>query len=159
MIDRVAPTGGGSLHRQRPPSSNRRWWRLAVLLPVVAAGLATGVIAPLDNPAIGGKFYQVIDGKVDARTYNGYRRYHAGCNHCHGPDGLGSTVAPSLVERLPDSEAFRRIVREGASGKTGVMQGFADDPNVAPYIDDIYAYLQARADGTLGRGRPRRLDD
>ncbi|TIY04589.1 MAG: cytochrome C, partial [Mesorhizobium sp.] len=29
---------------------------------------------------------------------------------------------------------------------------------VAPYIDDIYAYLQARADGALGRGRPERLE-
>jgi len=31
------------------------------------------------------------------------------------------------------------------------MKGFANDPNVAPYVDDIYAYLQARADGVLGR--------
>ena len=30
-------------------------------------------------------------------------------------------------------------------------------PNIAPYIDDIYAYLQARSDGVLGRGRPARL--
>jgi hypothetical protein len=37
------------------------------------------------------------------------------------------------------------------------MQGFADDPNIAPYIDDIYAYLQARSDGVLGRGRPAGL--
>jgi hypothetical protein len=36
------------------------------------------------------------------------------------------------------------------------MKGFAADPNFAPYIDDIYAYLQARADGALGRGRPKR---
>ena len=34
------------------------------------------------------------------------------------------------------------------------MRGFADDPNVAPYLPDIYAYLQARADGAIGRGRP-----
>jgi mono/diheme cytochrome c family protein len=26
------------------------------------------------------------------------RRYHARCNHCHGPDGVGSTFGPSLVE-------------------------------------------------------------
>jgi hypothetical protein len=25
------------------------------------------------------------------------------------------------------------------------MKGFADDPNIAPYIDEIYAYLRARA--------------
>jgi hypothetical protein len=34
------------------------------------------------------------------------------------------------------------------------MKGFSGDPNVAPYVDDIYAYLQARADGVLARGRP-----
>ena len=38
------------------------------------------------------------------------------------------------------------------------MKGYADDPNIEPYIDDIYAYLQARADGVLGRGRPARLN-
>jgi len=38
------------------------------------------------------------------------------------------------------------------------MKGFADDPNIAPYVDDIYAYLQARADGVLGPGRPIRLE-
>jgi mono/diheme cytochrome c family protein len=105
-----------------------------------------------------GKFYRVADGKVDARTYNGYRRYHASCNHCHGPAGMGSTIGPPLVERLPDADAFRRIVREGQTRGTSAMKGFADDPNIAPYIDDIYAYLQARADGVLGTGRPERLE-
>ncbi|MCZ4093758.1 c-type cytochrome [Sinorhizobium psoraleae] len=103
--------------------------------------------------------YRVVDGKVDARTYNGYRRYHAGCNHCHGPDGVGSTFASSLVDRPRDIEQFRRVVRDGQSSSgTSLMRGFADDPNFAPYIDDIYAYLQARAEGALGRGRPKRLE-
>lgn len=107
--------------------------------------------------AAAGKFYRVVDGKADARTYNGYRRYHAGCNHCHGPDGVGSTFASSLIDRPRDIEEFRRIVRDGQSSSgTSVMRGFADDPNFAPYIDDIYAYLQARAEGALGRGRPKR---
>ena len=93
---------------------------------------------------------------VDAKIYNGFRRYHAGCNHCHGPDGMGSTIGPPLVDRLPEIEAFRLVVREGRSNGTSVMRGFAGDPNVAPYVDDIYAYLKERADGTLGRGRPIR---
>jgi hypothetical protein len=38
------------------------------------------------------------------------------------------------------------------------MKGFADDPKVAPYLADIYAYLQARTDGALGRVRPVRLE-
>jgi mono/diheme cytochrome c family protein len=120
---------------------------------VVVVGAATA-----DEGALAGKFYRIVDGKVDARTYDGFRRYHAGCNHCHGQDGLGSTFGPSLLDRLPDIEAFRRIVRYGKSTtKLSVMRGFDGDPNIAPYIDDIYAYLQARADGALDRGRPFKL--
>jgi mono/diheme cytochrome c family protein len=104
-------------------------------------------------------FYRVIDGKADARTYSGYRRYHAVCNHCHGPDGMGSSIGPSLVDHLLDIETFRRIVHDGQSSGAAVMKGFSGDPNVAPYVDDIYAYLQARADRVLGRGRPIRSDE
>jgi mono/diheme cytochrome c family protein len=118
---------------------------------------ASGDDAARDGPVVG-KFYHIVDGKVDGRTYNGFRRYHAGCNHCHGPDGVGSTFAPSLVARLPSVDAFRRIVSDGRINGTSVMKGFAGDPNIAPYVDDIYAYLQARADGVLGPGRPTRLE-
>jgi mono/diheme cytochrome c family protein len=131
--------------------------RRAVLSAAVVLGLAVGSgAAAEDAPA--GKFYRVVDGKADARTYNGFRRYHAGCNHCHRPDGMGSTFAPSLVDELADIETFRRIVREGQRTGASVMKGFAGDPNIAPYVDDIYAYLQARADGALGRGRPSTLE-
>ena len=34
------------------------------------------------------------------------------------------------------------------------MPAFGLNPNVMCFIDDIYAYLKARADGALGRGRP-----
>ena len=129
----------------------RRWLLLASLALGIAAG---GRAAAPDEET---KLYQVVDGKVDARTYNGFRRYHSVCNHCHGPDGSGSTIGPSLVEHLLDLDAFRRIVREGRRTGTSVMKGFAGDPNVAPYVDDIYAYLQARADDALGRGRPARI--
>jgi mono/diheme cytochrome c family protein len=130
-----------------------RQWQFLFLssLLVVQAGAA----ARADG--LDGKFYRAADGKADARTTNGYRRYHASCNHCHGPDGLGSTFGPELVENLPDVGAFRRAVRDGQSTGNSVMKGFADDPNIAPYVDDIYAYLQARGDGALGRGRPVRL--
>jgi len=132
-----------------------RPWRLALAL---AGGIVVADSAAAQGVTPGGKLYRIVDGKVDAKTYNGFRRFHAGCNHCHGQDGLGSTFGPSLVDRLPDLDAFRRIVRDGTSGGAGVMKGFANDPNVVPYIDDIYAYLQARADGALDRGRPARAD-
>ena len=130
-----------------------RPWQVLFLPSLLTASLA--VNAGAGGPD--GKFYQAVDGKVDAATYNGYRRYHASCNHCHGPDGLGSTFGPELVEGLPDIGAFRRAVRDGQRTGNSVMKGFASDPNIAPYVDDIFAYLQARADGALGRGRPIRL--
>jgi len=116
----------------------------------VAAGPGAG--ATPDKP------YRVVDGKVDARTYNGYRRYNAVCIHCHGPDGAGSSFAPSLIAAPLDLPAFRQVVLGGRKNGNSVMKGFAGDGNVEPYIEDIYAYLQARADGVLGRGRPARLD-
>ncbi|MCF6109911.1 MAG: cytochrome C [Mesorhizobium sp.] len=131
------------------------WFVLAVVVFTVAAGFAASSQAELAP----GKFYEAVGNKVDARTYNGFRRYHGSCNHCHGPDGVGSTFASALVDRLPGIEVFRRNVRDGVRSGASVMKGFADDPNVAPYIDDIYAYLQARADGALGRGRPERLEN
>ena len=133
----------------------RAWFAVALVL---AGSLAMPGRAAAQGNAPGGKLYRIDAGKVDAKTYNGYRRFHAGCNHCHGQDGLGSSFGPSLVERLPDHDAFSRIVRDGTGSGTKVMKGFADDPNVEPYIDDIYAYLQARADGALDRGRPERAD-
>ncbi len=93
---------------------------------------------------------------VDPGTYNGFRRYHSVCNHCRRPNGLDSTVAISLVGRLTDPGRVRQIVRHGVAKGTAEMKGFADDPNIAPYIEDIYDYLRARADGALARGRPIR---
>jgi mono/diheme cytochrome c family protein len=134
--------------------------------PVLAGAIAASLWACIavtsavaQDGAANGKFYRIVDGKVDERTYNGFRRYNAGCNHCHGQDGAGSTFAPSLAERLPAIDAFRRIVKEGRATGTSVMKAFGDDPNVTPYIDDIYAYLQARTDGVLGPGRPVRLEN
>jgi mono/diheme cytochrome c family protein len=102
--------------------------------------------------------YRIVDGKVDAGTYNGYRRYNAQCSQCHGPDGVGSSFAPSLIAASLPPEEFRKIVLEGRRSGASVMKGFAGDPNVVDYIDDIYAYLRARGDGALGRGRPQKMD-
>jgi mono/diheme cytochrome c family protein len=136
-----------------------RPWQHLVLTFVFLCGLAVSVGA-VSGPDSGAadKLYRVVDGRVDPRTYNGYRRYHAGCNHCHGSDGVGSTFAPSLIDQLPALAEFRQTVLNGRRDGAAVMKGFGADPNVEPYVDDIYAYLQARADGALGRGRPERLE-
>ena len=39
------------------------------------------------------------------------------------------------------------------------MPAFGTDPNVMCYLDDIYAYLKARSDGVVPRGRPDKHAD
>ena len=71
-----------------------------------------------------------------------------------GRTASGRPSLPSLIDHLVDYDAFREVVLSGRVVGASAMREFADDPNVAPYIDAIYAYLQARSDGALGRGRP-----
>jgi mono/diheme cytochrome c family protein len=127
---------------------------------VLAAALLSGANPAAAGPAAptGDRPYRVEAGAVDRGTYNGYRRYHATCSHCHGPDGMGSSFGTSLIDRPLPFEAFAEVVRVGVARGSAVMKGFANDPNVEPHIADIYAYLRARADGALGRGRPLRLE-
>jgi methanol metabolism-related c-type cytochrome len=106
------------------------------------------------------------DGKVDWMTHSGFRRYHAECHVCHGPEGEGSTYAPALVDSLrtmPYDEFVGVIasgrVRHLPAGGESVMPALGDNKNVMCYVDDIYVYLKARADGALARGRPPARDD
>ena len=98
-------------------------------------------------------------GTVDWYTFNGYRRYHSECHVCHGPAGLGSSFAPNLVDSIKalGYEGFLNIVVNGRVNETQaqMMPGFSDNLNVMCFIDDLYAYLAARGDGVLGRGRPK----
>ncbi len=124
---------------------------------LAVVGISVAAAAAEDLESCADKPYQVIDGAVDRATYNGFRRYNATCSHCHGPDGVGSTFGPSLIDRpLPYAE-FEKVVLEGSRTGTSVMQGFAGDPNVEEHIRDMYIYLCARADGAVGRGRPKRI--
>ena len=60
--------------------------------------VATAVSAQNDQDSE--KPYKIENGKVDKQTYNGWRRYTESCMRCHGPDGAGSSYAPSLVDSL-----------------------------------------------------------
>lgn len=110
--------------------------------------------------AEGNPTYKIENGTVDWYTFSGYRRYHSDCHVCHGPDGTGSSYAPALVNSLKtmDYATFLSIVAEGrknvGGGKENVMPAFGDNKNVYCYMDDLYVYLRARADGAAPRGRP-----
>jgi methanol metabolism-related c-type cytochrome len=132
----------------------------------VSLWLAVLAIAGIDLPAKAQdeeKPYKITeDGTVDWYTYSGFRRYHADCHVCHGPDGMGSSFGPALVESLKtlSYEDFLDIVTNGRKNVTtsseNVMPSFGLNPNVMCFVDDIYAYLKARSDGVLPRGRPEK---
>jgi methanol metabolism-related c-type cytochrome len=102
------------------------------------------------------------DGSVDWGTYIGFTRYSAECLRCHGPDGMGSTYAPALIDSLKHLSYtdFYAIVAGGkkavSSSQDLVMPAEGDNKNVMCFINDIYTYLRARSDGTVGRGRPEK---
>ena len=102
------------------------------------------------------------DGTVDWYTNSGFVRYSAECLRCHGPDGLGSSYAPSLVDalkRLSYTEFYATVAggkQAVSASQTLVMPALGQDKNVMCFIDDIYIYLRARADGAVDRGRPEK---
>ena len=105
------------------------------------------------------------DGTVDFHTYSGFRRYHSECHVCHGPDGLGSSYAPALSESVANmsyDDFFATVVNgrlDVHGGTQNVMPAFGTNRNVMCYLDDIYTYLRARAQGELPRGRPANKED
>jgi methanol metabolism-related c-type cytochrome len=95
------------------------------------------------------------DGTIDWASYEGFKRYHSECHVCHGPNGLGSTFAPALADSLKTMtyDQFKEVVSSGRVVSGGVMPAFASNPNVMCYVDDLYTYLKARADGALKSGQ------
>src|SRR5215210_3645849 len=55
------------------------------------------------------------DGTLDWYTFSGFRRYHAECHTCHGPEGEGSSYAPALVNSLKtmSHDDFMQVVVNG----------------------------------------------
>ena len=137
-------------------------WKSRVLT-IAILSLALGLLGPgLGSAQDEEKPYVIKDGVVDWYTFSGFRRYHAECHVCHGPDGLGSSFAPALTDSLKTLSYgdFMEVVvngreRVGASEQSK-MPGFGENLNVMCFIDDLYAYLKARSDGALGRGRPKK---
>jgi methanol metabolism-related c-type cytochrome len=148
----------------------RTIWLVAATMILVASGglaFADGDAAAvksedgkyLDNE--GNPTFKVTDGSVDWYTYSGYRRYHAECHVCHGPDGMGSTYAPALKDSVKnmDYSDFVGVVASGRKNGNMVMPALGDNPNVACYLDDLYIYLRARAHDAVGRVRPAKHED
>jgi methanol metabolism-related c-type cytochrome len=153
-------------------------WKFAL---VILAGVFAATAARADgsgDPAVAssedGKYadkngnptYKVSqDGTVDWYTYSGFRRYHSDCHVCHGPNGEGSSYAPALAESLKTLNYvdFNNVVTNGRknvdAANDKVMPSFAENVNVMCFLDDIYVYLRARANGAVPGGRPPKHED
>ena len=103
------------------------------------------------------------DCAVDKGTYIGWRTYNGFCARCHGEGAVGSSFAPSLVERINRTNMafahFASVVSNGMSGQMGEMPAWRENPNVMNRINELWAFLLARADGVLAPGRPDKLGE
>jgi methanol metabolism-related c-type cytochrome len=153
-----------------------RKFLLVSLLAAATAGAASSVVAapaPAGDPKVAssddGKYFDAAgnptykigpNDRVDWYTFSGYRRFNGTCEVCHGFDGSGSSFAPDLTQSLKTMSYsdFQNVVINGKkdvnTAESLVMPSFGDNKNVMCYLDDIYVYLRARADGTQGSGRP-----
>lgn len=149
---------------------------IAALLLGASLSLSPGAVA--QSPAVGTDksdeskyidkdgnptYKKFDDGSFDWYTFNGFRRYHAECHVCHGPEGKGSTYAPALADSMKTMtySEFVQVVASGREydrpgGQKSVMPALGDNKNVMCYVDDIFVYLKARADNALPGGRPVR---
>jgi hypothetical protein len=67
---------------------------------------------------------------------------------------IGALQTTRMLKTLNEHQ-FQTIVSSGLKGNlgTGVMPAWHNNPNIDPYLEDLWAYLKARADGALGLGR------
>jgi hypothetical protein len=114
-------------------------------------------------------------------AYLGWRVYQDRCARCHGGEARGTANAPDLLARvrtlgprefvslvlyrydatLQGQPAAARAAREpqvevimSRRNEPLAMPAWQEEPRVNAHILDLHAYLSARAQGTLGAGRP-----
>lgn len=114
--------------------------------------------------------------------YEGWRLFNQRCAACHGRDAAGPAPMPDLLERVAQMgpRRFANLVltrydwsasvaadegsapiprlylRTRPTGGTEILQmpAWADQPAVVDHVQDLYAYLAARAEYRLGTGKP-----
>jgi mono/diheme cytochrome c family protein len=97
--------------------------------------------------------------RADLATYIGWRVFQAQCATCHGADARGSSFAPDLTLRMSGmaERDFVAALDKGYLGPQSAMPPRGRDPNVAPYYDELWAFLRARVTGDLPGGPVERL--
>src|SRR5579864_5641817 len=100
------------------------------LLPILSAVMLCLASSPAIRAEEAQKPYKVENGRIDINTFHGYLFYGEACLRCHGPDGAGSSYAPSLVDSLKQmtEHQFKDVVINGRqnvnTGSENVMPAF-----------------------------------
>ena len=139
---------------------------------VIATSLLLSTLAGAQQPDSGESA-----GKAGSSTYAGWRLFQGKCATCHGAEATGTARGPNILPRVEEMSQ-RRFVNvvlrrydwtigsgeqelagqaliEDVLAQGGVtMPAWEGEPSIKANILDLYAYLRARADGTLGPGRP-----
>ena len=154
--------------------------RIALALLTAIAGLASCAVQ-LENPRPAREL-QAERTPPPGSIYAGWRVYVDRCAACHALDATGSANAPNLLQRVgamgpntfvarvlwryewdlpsppPATDAQGRQAVEGdvLQRRAGLLEmpAWQGEPRVTAHIADLYTYLAARAEGTLGPGRP-----
>lgn len=133
---------------------------LAIALSSIALSSGTTQVAAGDAKAYDEHVQcEGDDCKIDLFLTRGFRAFSQ-CQVCHGLDGAGSTIAPSLLEKTKEleKEAWMDVIENGKTGQIGVMPPWKDNPNVMKYVENLYLYLLARSDGKIPAGKLKRFD-
>lgn len=161
--------------------TNRSKIRLLPLAGVaMVAVLLSGCAVEVDNVKPAQAIAQAPS--PTGSVHLGWRVFQERCASCHGSAALGGSGIPNLLplvremtqrqfiglvlyrydwviasdkNRL-DSDSRGTLVESVIQGKEGqiTMPAWQGEPVVKAHITDLYAYLSARAQGTLGVGRP-----
>jgi len=113
-------------------------------------------------------------------VYTGWRVFQDKCAACHGPAATGTAGAPDLLPKVremgprqfvslvllrydwglpatqPNSAAREAQIGDIAQRRDFMltMPAWQSEPRVNAHIADLYTYLSARAEGSMGPGRP-----
>jgi len=154
--------------------------RLCIAAAALSTLLLSGCAVEVENRRASEEVARLA--QPPGSTYLGWRVFQNKCAACHGPAASGTANGPDLLPRVRDmgSRQFVSVVlkrydwsqaatqaRGDAAALDALVEGIIrrqqfplnmpameGEPSVIAHLTDLYAYLSARAAGTLGPDRP-----
>jgi len=121
---------------------------------------------PVPDPAPAPLFRNVGTAPPDSMlisdaAYQGWKWFHVYCFRCHGVDAFGGQLAPDLRHSVgPEGNVTHDVfIRTAIDGRT--TKGMPSWKTLldSTQIEELYAYVKLRSDGSLPPGRPHRASD